>query len=544
MTDAPDAPGPLDAPPPPPPADETIKETFESIIIAFILAFVFRAYVVEAFVIPTGSMAPTLLGAHLNAECEQCGYQFKINFNTEAPERWQSGATCPMCRYNITLGSAMAPPRVLPGDRILVHKYIYTVSEPRRWDVVVFKAPHQPNINFIKRLVGLPNETVQLLDGNVYTQNEGETLWRIARKGDSPKVQRAVWQPIYYSQYIPRDHGELKGPGERSPQNRWSVPWVIESGQWDIEGRRSYRYQGGEDGQIAFDFNRAGSRTWEGLYPYNQHDNPTFNDSIEDIRLAVSLQPESSDSSIRLITQTRLEGEPQSVTARVDVDGTITLSAYDPVNTVELELMTVKTDPLKPGVATPIELWAVDQELSVWIDGRRELRYLYASELTPSQLFQRPPPLSLPKIRIRMTGGPATLYRVKLDRDIYYASRIQNRFQQRDARGGMIRDAQGRVMPNTLRAMRIHDDEFFCIGDNNPLSDDGRFWGPDPNDPHAQWVRYRYFGKSRDDASRDGIVPSDLMMGRAFFVYFPAPHTWSERGPGVIPNFADMRFIH
>ena len=49
---------------PPHQPDETIKETFESIIIAFILAFVFRAYVVEAFVIPTGSMAPTLLGAH------------------------------------------------------------------------------------------------------------------------------------------------------------------------------------------------------------------------------------------------------------------------------------------------------------------------------------------------------------------------------------------------------------------------------------------------------------------------------------------------
>ena len=63
-----------------PAPDETIKETFESIIIAFILAFVFRAYVVEAFVIPTGSMAPTLLGAHHRAECDQCGYQFKINF--------------------------------------------------------------------------------------------------------------------------------------------------------------------------------------------------------------------------------------------------------------------------------------------------------------------------------------------------------------------------------------------------------------------------------------------------------------------------------
>lgn len=39
-----------------------IKETIESILVAFILAFIFRAFVMEAFVIPTGSMAPTLLG--------------------------------------------------------------------------------------------------------------------------------------------------------------------------------------------------------------------------------------------------------------------------------------------------------------------------------------------------------------------------------------------------------------------------------------------------------------------------------------------------
>ena len=92
--------------------------------------------------------------------------------------------------------------------------------------------------------------------------------------------------------------------------------------------------------------------------------------------------------------------------------------------------------------------------------------------------------------------------------------------------------------------MQLDDDEFFCIGDNNPLSDDGRFWGPDPSTPDALWVRQRYFDKPVYDNSRDGIVPRQLMMGRAFFVYFPAPYSWTPNGMGVIPNFADMRFIH
>ena len=60
-----------------------IKETVEQILIAFILAFIFRAYVVEAFVIPTGSMAPTLLGAHLRYRCPDCGYRFTVNYGAE-----------------------------------------------------------------------------------------------------------------------------------------------------------------------------------------------------------------------------------------------------------------------------------------------------------------------------------------------------------------------------------------------------------------------------------------------------------------------------
>src|SRR6476660_8563493 len=62
-------------------SEANIKETIESIIVAFILAFIFRAFVVEAFVIPTGSMAPTLLGAHMRFRCPDCGYQFDVNYS-------------------------------------------------------------------------------------------------------------------------------------------------------------------------------------------------------------------------------------------------------------------------------------------------------------------------------------------------------------------------------------------------------------------------------------------------------------------------------
>jgi len=529
--------------PPQRPADESIKETFESIVIAFILAFVFRAYVVEAFVIPTGSMAPTLLGAHYRAHCDQCGYEFNINYSSDSQPRdpWANGTTCTMCRYNINMQRNARPS---PGDRILVHKYVYSISEPRRWDVIVFKAPHDPNQNFIKRLVGLPNESIRLLDGNLYTRAEGEAKWKIARKSDRPKVQRAVWQPVYHSQYIPRDGGRLTGSTMRDAAHRWKVPWVTESGDWDIENRRSYRFNGGGTGKIGFDFNESGYLDLSGVYPYNQYDRNSFRDKIEDIRLSAAIQPEAQDCTVSLSTQTRLNGDlqPRTVTASIQADGTLSLNAQGRDDA----LGTAQASALTPGQSTTLELWAVDQELSVWVDGERLIRYLYADELSDQELFSRPPPKMTPRITIEVSGGPVTLHRVELDRVLYYASR---NFRDR-ARGGLVRLPNGTVNGFGNIPLHLEDEEFFCIGDNSPLSDDGRFWGPSNSGdkrlvyPHAQWIRQLYFGSDPDDPSRDGIVPGKLIMGRAFFVYFPAPYAWSATGRRVIPNFADMRFIH
>ena len=57
-----------------------IANTFEWLITAFILAFVFRAFVMEAFRIPTGSMADTLKGAHFRLACPQCGHKYEYGF--------------------------------------------------------------------------------------------------------------------------------------------------------------------------------------------------------------------------------------------------------------------------------------------------------------------------------------------------------------------------------------------------------------------------------------------------------------------------------
>lgn len=531
--------------------EESIKETFESIAIAFILAFVFRAFVVEAFVIPTGSMAPTLLGAHMRVHCEQCGFRFASDVPNRAGEQETPGPlehstsfVCPMCRFDNTLFEGAKPSS---GDRILVQKYVYSLRPPQRWDVAVFKNPQQPEVNFIKRLVGLPDEALHIFEGNIYVapldadDRPVADAWRVARKSDRPEVQRAVWQPIYHSQYIPLDQGEPVLNERRSA--RWQTPWVAQGpnrDHWQIDHRRSYRFDSERPGRIAFDFTRGGDDEVAGLYPYNQY-RSWIDEPIEDIRLAVGVAPDQPGLNLALTTSARLhdadhqdpEVGAERLIVTLDETGLLRLLAADlATGDVRDELARTQLDPLAPGRTTRLEFWFVDHEASVWIDGRRVLTHPF--DVAMSVIRNRPAPLDRPEnLGIDVSGSPVTLHRIELDRDIYYSG--SNR-QEGQARGALIRGSDHHVAGDPLI---LYADEFFAVGDNGPASADGRYWSK-----VDAAIAERYFAH-RLEAGLDpaGLVPRELLMGRAFFVYFPAPYPWQAGGRQVVPNFGDMRII-
>ncbi len=66
------------APSPTRPHDNSVIDTLQSLIVAFVLAMTFRGFVAEGFVIPTGSMAPTLLGQHKRLHSEHTGWTFPV----------------------------------------------------------------------------------------------------------------------------------------------------------------------------------------------------------------------------------------------------------------------------------------------------------------------------------------------------------------------------------------------------------------------------------------------------------------------------------
>jgi len=598
--------GPANSPLAPRPVDhgdETIKETIETIVIAFILAFVFRAFVVEAFVIPTGSMAPTLLGEHVKIDCAMCGYPFAMDLrgpSMEVPLHKQNGrvginldqinhtnAPCPMCFFPNPLESGTL---ISAGDRILVHKYIYSVPgmNPRRWDVVVFKAPHNPMDNYIKRLVGLPNESIQIIDGNVYiapyrpdelgVYRRDRSRWRIARKTDTAEnphaqtIQRTVWQPVYHSRHVPLDAIAPLEDQRRlrtSDQYTWQVPWRVERGQWEgldaANPKRSYRFAGDGHGTIRFEFGPFLSRG-AGLYPYNVRKEPWYSPyapldkqfpRLEDLRIAADFTPESDGLAVQISTQARIQRaaggpmERSTLAGRLDADGRVRLGRIDGASNafVAFDTPAASVAPLAAEDTRNIELWYVDQELSIWVDGRKVQQKRFDADI---DVVKAAPPLDGPPlVRIDVDGCPATLHHVQVDRDLYYT--VPDGFDRTyDRRGGddfgrgvSSKPVRGDSIDARGRPYDIYANQFFCLGDNSPESMDSRSWGR--TDP---WIRQSKFSNADADPLdavppvQDGVVPRRLMMGRAFFVYFPAMHGRTPTSKKFIPNFGDMRFIH
>ncbi len=251
------------------PPSQAMRETIESIVIAFVLAFLFRTFEAEAFVIPTGSMAPTLMGRHKDVDCPKCGHRYRVSASEEEGDSLQGvrleemkcvGGMCPMCRYVMAMTPNL-PKDVLDGrnpqdiefqpsyngDRILVNKYVYTVADPQRWDVVVFHFPGNAQMNYIKRLVGLPDETLRVYQGDLYTRaadSPTDAEFQILRKPASKAL--AVRQLVHDTNYDPV---ELISAG-------WPLRWQKVQGEganWEVKAEPA-----GSDMREQFAIDRTG----------------------------------------------------------------------------------------------------------------------------------------------------------------------------------------------------------------------------------------------------------------------------------------------
>ncbi len=464
-------------------AFKAVCTTLDWVTTAFVLTLVFIVFEMQAYTIPTGSMADTLMGAHFRLRCGQCGQSYNYGFTPQQygfPENVtpgfnvpikHPGPMCPVCGYSL-------PPQdyvpVTKGDRIFVNKCIYQFIEPKRWDVVVFNSPLAPHINFIKRLIALPGETVEIIDGDIYIDGQIEAK--------PINVQRELWMPVYNNEYLPTNPAEGQFEGGRM----WKQPFVNTEGSgWklNMDGAKKFMLDGSGYKINTIEYN-SGVRDFKAFCSHN------------DSRMMPSM-PVCSDLMIQFYCSTKdsegkigasLSKYAVRYTATVDWAGEMVIEKTENGQVVQLAKKTIAV-PDGSG-AVYFEFANVDHQLVLRF-GDEKLKYEFGRLLQDTGRIRES---IKPEVTI-LGAGSLELSEIEIYKDIHYVTlRSKN---------GMKIQRAGYGNP-----FELGDDEFFVLGDNTANSADSRFW-----DRLGDGNNGRQYSM--------GAVPRDYLVGKAFFVYWP-----------------------
>jgi signal peptidase I len=560
------------------------RETIESIAIAFALAFLFKTFEAEAFVIPTGSMAPTLMGRHKDVVCPECGYRYSAGEETDRdgnPRRTPSGAideryemvecSCPICRFGMSVDPKASDSigeqnPSYSGDRIWVSKVPYHFSQPRRWDVIVFRFPLEAETYYIKRLIGLPNEQVKIYHGDIYAKGPGDSDFALARK--PPAKIQAMAQVVHDNDYASTRLAKLGWPG------RWSAQESLgAAGGWRASNdARTFAVDGSapDERWIRYAHLVPSESFWRDLKAGRQtprvDPKPQLITDFYAFNTRV-LREDAAYGTIPSVLGLHWVGD-LIVDCTVDVRGAKGTLLVDLVKggrhfRCALDVATGRADLSIDGLPdwrrtaeTRVRgpgrhrlLFAnVDRQLVLWVDDRvvsfdQEATYDELPHDFPQSTARDAGDLS--PVGIGSRGAAVEVSRLRVLRDIYYIA-------DRSLDGIPITDFRSRqsVVPllrtddlveflSTPAAWRRGDgsvfderqavtfelspDQFFVLGDNSPASADARFW-PGEN-----------------------YVDRNLLVGKALFIYWPhplgLPIPMTNLSLPVVPNIPNMGFI-
>jgi signal peptidase I len=555
-------------------SERAVRETIESVVVAFILAFLFRTFAAEPFVIPTGSMAPTLMGAHKDITCPQCGFQYAAGASSEEAQmaEQQGGARpsipvekacCPMCRYFADVGPGSGQP-TYGGDRIVVSKFAYEFGEPHRWDVVVFKNPSEAQTNFIKRCVGLPEETIRIYHGDLFVQPPGEkTFDRPERKSNE---LQAMAQIVYDNDYVLDSMTKAGWPLRWQELGAKNAAWKTD------DGGRSFTTTGSnETSWLRYRHYVPSIEDWQSLdrgrLPADRQAKPLLVTDFYAYNTSVPRGRSAADPSMLgmhwvgdLMLDCELESTDGKGTAILDlVKGGKHFRCVLNVETGAAELSIDGLADFHPKAQTPIRgagthqvMFAnFDQQLRLWVDGAAVSFDGKSDGVNYPDLQNDLPrtsaedPLDLAPAGVGSQNAGLAVRHLKLWRDLYYVA------MQRHSGFGPLHDYDGNHTLVSFNYAELYDfwsdpdqwyladgaspfsqrrqvtfplaaDQFFMLGDNSPASSDARLW------------------------NGEKYVARELLIGQALFIFWP--HSFHQiPGTGIpfpfFPNFARMGLI-
>ncbi|MCK5941516.1 MAG: signal peptidase I [Planctomycetes bacterium] len=385
-----------------------IRHNLEAFGVAILAAVLLKWFCIEAFQIPTSSMQPTLMGSS------------------------EAGVY----------------------DRILVNKLIQTFREPQRWDITVFKYPLQKNQNYVKRIVGMPNDRLSIGGGNVY-QVEGEgasATYTPLRKPDD--LQELMWKNVYPTRRDAR--AETKALGKifaASPSRavtETDTGFVLEP---DGKTARLYFRDEPDGGMI--------DAVWDG-YPANVaaliREQAAGRYPIEicpDVRLTATVTPSQQLESFAVAIEVVRTGFDKLVYALLVEDGKGRLEVRGPGQKV-LGGSDPFDFPLAAGEAVEVAFAHVDDRLIAWRDGDEVMRWDSAQwSCREGCVVDGPKPGAGQKVIpqfVCIGKGEVRFDDVRIDRDQHYA-----------------RD----IAPEIIE---VPDGHYYMLGDNVRQSIDSRGW--------------------------------------------------------------------
>jgi len=423
-----------------------------------------------------GSMAETLRGLHREVVCADCGHRFACG--TEAG-RIRCRAVCPNCGY---AANELASQADVAGDRLLVHKSIFRIRPPRRWEVVAFRHPDNASRVCVKRVVGLPGETIQIREGEVFVDG------RIQRKGLAR--QRALAVLVYDAKRPPRLSRQLP-PRWQNDQGRagWSradgrfvhasapgkrsIDWLTYCHWRRVPGRNSEVQEAAVTNELGYNQTQPGR--WENVHP------------MTDVLLSFRL--------VRVCGQGRLwvratDGREEF---RVQIDpGRRSWQAFRdgrPLGAAGRGELPGRLD----GVQVEVSLF--DRQFLLALGGRTVVTQPYEPVESALKGTSRP-------LAIGSQGLGVEIEEVRVYRDVYYTHPVGL-----DGRWGLD------------DPVKISKSMYFVLGDNSDVSVDSRIW---PRGP---------------------AVPAELILGKPFFVHFPARRIDLGRWHFHVPDPARIGYI-
>ncbi len=535
---------------------ESIYAQIASLVGFFVLLMLLKTFFLPLFIIPTGSMAHTLYGEHAIHSCPNCGVEYPVNWplpSIVSPDgQVGTAVACPNCRW-IQLDPQVArqmahlrptevltrPLRSIAGDRIFVLNWVYdrpfsrmAAFGPRRWDVVVFKVPTDGETNYIKRLIGLPGEKLEIIDGDVFIND------RIERK--SAEAQHALWFPYYDHDFPPQQASrrlvtQVFMEGNERSARLSGVPyhprWVAlaPDGGWSDLAERKFRFDGAGKPRSQIQFstdpnNPAAPGLVEDFYSYNgaTSSRDESRSLVRDVRLSVEAHIRGGGGYVELAT-TKFD---DTFVATLRFDGSVRLEHVRRAAAGEETRETWGEWAGSAGRPVRLALANVDYRVSVSVDGVERIASRPEQYgVTPAdarRLAVRGDPAV---VRIAAEDVDAEFSHIRIDRDVYYT--------HGPAGGGLGVDGI---------AATLAPDAYFVCGDNSPNSADSRFRFGGKLGPHLE-------AAAKQGTYQAGTVPADQMIGRAFFVYWPGCRPKLRIPTGrmlinVLPDMGRVRWIH